>query len=298
MGGRFRFSCSVASWRATTRTHVNARRLADVADVTAGQYQPRGTTPLYDALGWTFNHLADRAARRTDGELPAEAVELVTITDGLENASRRWDDRAIAGRIRRRKSAGWRFRYLGANQDACAEGARMGLDRGDVAGFVADAGVTHIIDCRMEWSDEEVVAAHAPGVAYLHHGVDDAGQRMPDWWFDEGVAFALDALARPGTKVFAHCHMGINRGPSMAYAILLAQDIDPIDALDAIRAARSIAAVGYAEDALDWHHRRTGAGEFQRASDRRRLRAWRAADTLDVASVIRGIRAAEGTDLR
>ncbi|MGH9011438.1 MAG: hypothetical protein ACRDYF_16570 [Acidimicrobiia bacterium] len=116
---------------------VNARPV-DTPDVTADQYQPRGTTPLYDALGWTFNHLAGRAARRADGELPAEAMEIVTITDGLENASRRWGAHAIAGRIRRRKEAGWRFRYLGANQDAWAEGARIGLDRGDVAGFVAD----------------------------------------------------------------------------------------------------------------------------------------------------------------
>ena len=121
---------------------VNARRSVDTLDVTAGQYQPRGTTPLYDALGWTFNHLTDRAARRADGGLPAEAIELVTITDGLENASRRWDAHTIARRIRRRKAAGWRFRYLGANQDAWAEGARIGLDRADVAGFVADPAGT------------------------------------------------------------------------------------------------------------------------------------------------------------
>ena len=92
--------------------------------------------------------------------------------------------------------------------------------------------------------------------------------------------------------------MGINRGPSLAYAVLLAQGWDPIDALDAIRTARPIAAMGYAEDALAWHHRRTGASDFTRAADRRRLRAWRAADTLDVAATIRGIRAAEGTELR
>ncbi|MGH8991304.1 MAG: dual specificity protein phosphatase family protein [Acidimicrobiia bacterium] len=168
----------------------------------------------------------------------------------------------------------------------------------DLAGLVA-AGITHIVDCRMEWNDEALVARHAPGVAYLHADVDDIGGRQPDWFFDRGVAFALDALAAdPAAKVLVHCHMGINRGPSLAYAVLLAQDIDPVDALDAIRAARPIAAVGYAEDALAWHHRRRGTDEFTRRADRRRLRAWRAADTLDVAATIRGIRAAEGTELR
>jgi hypothetical protein len=39
-------------------------------------------------------------------------------------------------------------------------------------------GVTHILDNRMEWSDEQFVARHAPGVTYLHNGQDDIGQRM------------------------------------------------------------------------------------------------------------------------
>lgn len=169
--------------------------------------------------------------------------------------------------------------------------ADVDLAVADLADLV-DVGVTHIVDCRVEWSDEELVAALAPGLSYLHHGVDDAGQRMPGRWFDAGVAFVLAALEEPGTKVLTHCHMGINRGPSLAYAILLAQGWDPVDALDAIRTTRPIAAVGYAEDALDWHHRRTGTAETARAHDRRRLAAWRRANHIDMATIIRGIRQA------
>lgn len=167
----------------------------------------------------------------------------------------------------------------------------------DLAALVA-AGITHVVDCRQEWTDEEFVARHAPQITYLHVGVDDAGGRQPDWFFDEGVAFALDALAVPGSKVLTHCHMGINRGPSLAYAVLLALGSDPVQAMDTIRGVRPIAAVGYAEGALDWHHRGAGLSEFERAAQRRALRTWRAGDTLDVAAVIRGIRAAEGTELR
>jgi hypothetical protein len=53
-----------------------------------------------------------------------------------------------------------------------------------------------------------------------------------------------------GKKVFVHCHMGINRGPSTAFAILLDQGMAPEQAFDLIRAKRPIAAVYYAEDAL------------------------------------------------
>ena len=180
--------------------------------------------------------------------------------------------------------------------DRVATGADLPYD--DLAALVrldawTAAGITHVIDCRIECSDEPFVAAHAPGVAYLHNPADDAGQRMPDNWFDRGVAFAFDALAAdPGARVLAHCHMGINRGPSMAYAILLATGMDPVAAIDALRSARSCANVWYAEDALDWWHRRTGAPETQRHAERRRLAAWRAGHPLDVVRIIRARRRA------
>ncbi len=150
----------------------------------------------------------------------------------------------------------------------------------------AASGVTHVLDNRIEANDEEFVAAHSPGIAYLHNPADDAGQRMPDSWFDRGVAFALDALAQPNTKVLSHCHMGINRGPSLAYAILLATGTDPVDALDALRRSRPIANAWYAEDALDWWHRRSNTPETVRHADRRRVAAWRAAHPLDVVRII------------
>ena len=68
-------------------------------------------------------------------------------------------------------------------------------------------------------------------VTYLHHGMDDAGQRVPAEWFDVAVGFALDALSEPGTKVLTHCHMGINRGPSLGFAVLLALGWDPVGAI-------------------------------------------------------------------
>lgn len=154
-----------------------------------------------------------------------------------------------------------------------------------LAGWVA-AGITHVIDNRIEADDEDFVAVYAPGIAYLHNPADDAGQRMPDSWFDRGVAFALDALARPGTAVLSHCHMGINRGPSLAYAILLALGTDPVEAVDTLRRNRPVANVWYAEDALDWWHRRNGTPGAGRHSDRRRLAAWRAAHPLDVVRII------------
>jgi dual specificity phosphatase 3 len=166
------------------------------------------------------------------------------------------------------------------------------LDTNDVALATAqlrelvEAGVTHVVDARIEWSDEQWVAEQAPGVSYLHHGMDDAGQRVPAAWFDTGVAFAMEAIDQGGT-VLTHCHMGINRGPSLGFAVLLAQGWDPVEALDAIRAARPIAWVAYAEDALRWHHEARGSTPAELERDRRRVQAWREDNELDLAAVIR-----------
>ena len=85
--------------------------------------------------------------------------------------------------------------------------------------------------------------------------------------------------------------MGINRGPSAGFAVLLDQGWDPVDALAAIRDARPIANVWYAEDAVEWHLARTGASHWERKATRARVAQWRSDNPLDVVRIIRGIRA-------
>lgn len=137
------------------------------------------------------------------------------------------------------------------------------------------AGITHVLDTRLEWSDEELVAEHAPDIVYAWIGTDDDGVAKPDEWFDAGLAFSSDALSDPDAVLLVHCHMGINRGPSMAYRILLESGWEPIAALDAIKEARPIADVGYAGDALNHYHRNHNIPAPRRTRDWDRLVAWR-----------------------
>jgi len=160
-----------------------------------------------------------------------------------------------------------------------------------------DAGITHILDNRIEWSDEEFIRAHASDLGFMWNGVDDVGQVMPDDWFDLGVDFALEALEDPDAQVLAHCHMGINRGPSMAYAILLATGMDPVAALTAIRDARPIAAIAYDSDALDWWHRISDASVSVAKRQRREVARWHRDNPLDVDTIIRMMRDNEGGQL-
>lgn len=155
-----------------------------------------------------------------------------------------------------------------------------------------DAGVTHIVDAREEWNDERFVGVHAPDLTYHWVGTHDDGSGQSDEWFEAGVRVAVDALRDPSAKVVLHCHMGVNRGPSLTFALLLALGFDPVQALTAIRAARPIAATLYAEDAVDWWHRRIGSSESVRHAARECVRTWLETHATDAHWVISRIRRA------
>jgi dual specificity phosphatase 3 len=155
---------------------------------------------------------------------------------------------------------------------------------------LVDAGVTHLVDTRIEWDDTAWVAERSPDIVYRHHGMDDAGQEVPSEWFDEAVGSARAGIDSGGV-VLAHCHMGVNRGPSLGLAVLLDQGWDVVEALDAIRGARPVAWVAYADDALRWHHERHGSS-VQLGSDQARVARWREQNELDLVAVIRAKREA------
>jgi len=104
---------------------------------------------------------------------------------------------------------------------------------------VARAGVTHIIDMQIEFDDTAL--AEAQGITVLWNAVDDDFQPKPPQVFQRGVAFALDALDQPGTKLFVHCAAGVHRGPMMTLAILCAQGWKFQDAVELIEKRRPVA---------------------------------------------------------
>ena len=95
------------------------------------RFQPRGMTPLYDAVGL----LLDRAERR-GGDAADQLV--VILTDGGENASTTWTHHALFRRIADLRQRGWTFVFLGANQDSYEAGGRMSMPAGNVSNFRAD----------------------------------------------------------------------------------------------------------------------------------------------------------------
>jgi len=98
-----------------------------VADLHPAAYQPRGLTPLYDAVGQMIARIDTNIGERAGRGLPEEDQVVVIITDGLENHSRHFHRAEVFGLIEERRRAGWVFVFLGADQDVYAEGGRIGV---------------------------------------------------------------------------------------------------------------------------------------------------------------------------
>ena len=118
---------------------ADATPIGDVRDLTAGTFVPRSGTPLYDAMGHTIADAAIRAERRSTTKLPAEEILFVTFTDGGENESVEYTREKIFELVKKREGEGWTFAYLGANQDAYAEGGEIGYSHASTQNFAADA---------------------------------------------------------------------------------------------------------------------------------------------------------------
>jgi uncharacterized protein YegL len=77
---------------------------------------PRNTTALYDALGKLFEDVPFDTKRT-----------VVIVTDGEDNASRKFTASSISDQITERRKFGWTFIFLAANQDAIATGQKLSI---------------------------------------------------------------------------------------------------------------------------------------------------------------------------
>jgi protein-tyrosine phosphatase len=85
---------------------------------------------------------------------------------------------------------------------------------------------------------------------YLWNPTDDDGALKPVEYWARTLAFVMPLLAQPHMKVLLHCAAGINRGPSNALCVLVAQGISPALAHTMIVTARPQARIRYQSDAV------------------------------------------------
>lgn len=91
---------------------------------------PRGSTAMLDAIGRTITSLGARLAALPEDQRPGSVI-IGIVTDGLENASQEFTYPMIKDLITEQEQKySWTFLYLGADQDAIAQGSKMGIAPG------------------------------------------------------------------------------------------------------------------------------------------------------------------------
>ena len=104
--------------------------LRNASQLNYSTYNPRGGTPLYDAIGRTIKSMEAAVE-----DIPEPDVVISIYTDGLENASRAYTRQEILKLITDKQAEGWTFTYLATGHDAWAVATDIGFRKGDAAQF-------------------------------------------------------------------------------------------------------------------------------------------------------------------
>jgi hypothetical protein len=112
-----------------------SKPIREVPDLNQDTFQPRGGTPLLDALGNTIDATGRTLAVIPETNRPNKVV-FVVITDGQENSSRHQTKASVKEKIDHQSGKyGWKFVYLGANQDAFDEAGSVGIATANAANY-------------------------------------------------------------------------------------------------------------------------------------------------------------------
>ena len=126
---------------AVIHDRVDAR---EVPPLTEREYFVCGCTALLDAVGGAIRHIGNVHKYAREEDRPERTLFVIT-TDGMENASRRYNAQRVREMIQRQKARyGWEFLFLGANIDAVDTAARLGIDADRAANFHCDARGTQL----------------------------------------------------------------------------------------------------------------------------------------------------------
>lgn len=120
---------------------VNIR---DIKPMTDSEYCVRGCTALLDAIGGAIHHIGNVHKYARTEDVPEHTLFVIT-TDGMENASRRYDSERVKQMIERQKARhGWEFLFLGANIDAVETAGRFGIGADRAVNYHADRTGTQL----------------------------------------------------------------------------------------------------------------------------------------------------------
>ena len=151
---------------------TDAIELRRVRPLTQRTFQPRGGTPLWDAVGELITRATVREEQRRVLGKRAEETVVAVYTDGEENSSERFGGEDVRRLIECHPD--WTFVFLGAGLDAYAEGGRIGVGVGSTQSFAPDGHGARLAFSELDASMQTFRAAPAAARAPMKAGFFDA----------------------------------------------------------------------------------------------------------------------------
>ena len=116
----------------------------NIKPMTDEDYTVRGCTALLDAIGGAIHHIGNVHKYARAEDVPEHTMFVIT-TDGMENASRRYDSEKVKKMIERQKEKyGWEFLFLGANIDAVETARHFGISEDRAVNYHSDSEGTQL----------------------------------------------------------------------------------------------------------------------------------------------------------
>lgn len=99
---------------------------------------------VVEGRGGAIRHIGNIHKYARPEDVPEHTMFIIT-TDGMENASRRYDSDQVKRMIEEKKAQGWEFLFLAANIDAVKTAARVGISQDRAVNYHADSQGTDVV---------------------------------------------------------------------------------------------------------------------------------------------------------
>ena len=121
---------------------IDRTDIQKVEPLTGSQYCVGGCTALLDAIGGAVHHIANVHKYAREEDRPGKTIFVIT-TDGMENASRRYNYADVQKKVQHEQEKyGWEFLFLGANMDAISLASKFGIREDRAVRYECDSAGT------------------------------------------------------------------------------------------------------------------------------------------------------------
>jgi uncharacterized protein with von Willebrand factor type A (vWA) domain len=96
---------------------------------------PDGLTALYDGINFICKDISEEYGNSANNN-----TTIIILTDGAENSSQHTGIQDIRKLLSQKQENGWKFVFLGANQDAITTGKNLGINKDSCCTYSATPG--------------------------------------------------------------------------------------------------------------------------------------------------------------